>query len=170
MGKQWTEHFNEAEFTVSHSHPDLVVRIPSKYQDAMMRVAVELLQPIREQLGRDIIVLSGYRSPELNAAVGGSRTSQHVVGEAADGTATDLREVIYIIIDLVEWGKLSTAGQIIYYPDKAFFHIALASRRFTKPTLCIKWPAQDYNYTQCIMTREAFDEMVPPHLDPNYDI
>ena len=170
MGKQWTEHFNEVEFTVSRSHPDLVVRIPSKYQDSMKRVAVELFEPIRSELGRTIKILSGYRSPELNAAVGGSRTSQHVVGQAADGTAVDLRDVIYLIIDMVQDGKLDTAGQIIYYPDQAFFHIALASRRYPKPTLYIKWPAQDYNYTPCLMTREAFDEMVPPHLDPNYDL
>lgn len=43
-----------------------------------------LLQPIREKYGKAIIVTSGYRCPALNARVGGSSTSQHVKGQAAD--------------------------------------------------------------------------------------
>lgn len=43
-----------------------------------------LLDPIREAFGRPIIVTSGYRCPELNKAVGGSPTSAHLQGYAAD--------------------------------------------------------------------------------------
>lgn len=42
------------------------------------------LDPIRRIYGKPIIVSSGYRSPELNAAVGGVANSQHTKGEAAD--------------------------------------------------------------------------------------
>ena len=42
-----------------------------------------ILQPVRNQFG-PIRVNSGYRSPALNKAVGGSKTSQHCNGEAAD--------------------------------------------------------------------------------------
>ena len=42
-----------------------------------------ILQPVRNQFG-PIRVNSGYRSPVLNKAVGGSKTSQHCNGEAAD--------------------------------------------------------------------------------------
>lgn len=48
-----------------------------------------VLDPIRRMWGKPIIVNSGYRCPELNAAVGGSATSQHMKGEAADITAGD---------------------------------------------------------------------------------
>ena len=44
------------------------------------------LDPIRKLWGQIIRVNSGYRSPELNRAVGGSPTSQHMTGEAADIT------------------------------------------------------------------------------------
>ena len=44
------------------------------------------LDPIRRLWGKPIGVNSGYRSPALNAAVGGVATSQHVKGEAADIT------------------------------------------------------------------------------------
>ena len=42
-----------------------------------------VLQPVREHFGV-ITVNSGYRSPALNSKVGGSKTSQHCFGEAAD--------------------------------------------------------------------------------------
>jgi hypothetical protein len=42
-----------------------------------------VLQPVREKFGV-ITVNSGYRSPQLNGKVGGSKTSQHCFGEAAD--------------------------------------------------------------------------------------
>lgn len=41
---------------------------------------------VREFLGHPMIVSSGYRSPKLNAAVGGSKTSAHCRGEAIDFT------------------------------------------------------------------------------------
>ena len=43
-----------------------------------------ILDPLREAWGAPIIVSSGYRSPKLNRAVGGAKTSQHMYGQAAD--------------------------------------------------------------------------------------
>lgn len=45
---------------------------------------LNLLQPLRDFLNKPIRVTSGYRSPALNTAVGGSSTSQHILGNAAD--------------------------------------------------------------------------------------
>lgn len=45
-----------------------------------------VLDPLRNAYGKPIRVNSGYRSPDLNRAVKGSRTSQHVKGQAADIT------------------------------------------------------------------------------------
>ncbi len=44
----------------------------------------QVLQPLRDAYGVGIKVNSGYRSPDVNAAVGGSRTSDHCKGQAAD--------------------------------------------------------------------------------------
>jgi len=44
----------------------------------------KVLQPVREHFGKSVTVNSGYRSPESNAAVGGSKTSDHCKGQAAD--------------------------------------------------------------------------------------
>ena len=43
-----------------------------------------LLQCIREHFGKAVTITSGYRTPAHNAAVGGSKSSQHLLGRAAD--------------------------------------------------------------------------------------
>ena len=45
---------------------------------------VVLLQCIREHFGKPVYITSGYRTPEHNAEVGGSKSSQHLLGRAAD--------------------------------------------------------------------------------------
>ena len=49
----------------------------------LTHLAIHILQPVRDQFGV-ITINSGYRSPALNANVGGSKTSQHCNGQAAD--------------------------------------------------------------------------------------
>jgi Uncharacterized protein conserved in bacteria len=51
---------------------------------ALQVLAVHVLQPIRDHYGVGVKVNSGYRSPEVNASVGGSKTSDHCKGQAAD--------------------------------------------------------------------------------------
>lgn len=69
-----------------------------------------LLQQVRDRWG-PVKINSGYRSPALNAAVGGSRTSQHILGEAVDFTVPD-----HELEDVWEWiwkGSLMHFGQLI---------------------------------------------------------
>lgn len=47
-------------------------------------LALSVLQPVRDHFARGVKVNSGYRSPDVNARVGGSRTSDHCKGMAAD--------------------------------------------------------------------------------------
>lgn len=47
-------------------------------------LAEKIFEPIRERFGVPIHISSGYRSKELNTAIGGSLTSQHCQGEAID--------------------------------------------------------------------------------------
>lgn len=51
-----------------------------------------ILDPLREKYGKAIIVNSGYRCEALNKAVGGSKTSHHRYGLAADITAKSKEE------------------------------------------------------------------------------
>ena len=52
-------------------------------------LVANVLDKLRSEWGRPIIVTSGYRCKELNAAVGGARYSQHLKGQAADIVSDD---------------------------------------------------------------------------------
>lgn len=81
MGK----YFTISEMCVSGSHPKLAV-VPEKGTSIYNNLLylIERLDKIREKWGGPIICTSGYRSPALNKAVGGSKTSAHLTGMAAD--------------------------------------------------------------------------------------
>lgn len=58
---------------------------PSEEIKKNLEILVDcLLDPLRKEWGSPIIVNSGYRCPILNKAVGGSKTSSHMTGWAAD--------------------------------------------------------------------------------------
>ena len=53
-------------------------------KENLRQVAINIFQPLRDAFECPIYVLSGYRSAELNTAIGGSKRSQHVEGRALD--------------------------------------------------------------------------------------
>lgn len=50
----------------------------------LTKLCCKVLQPLRDAVGHPIQITSGYRSPKVNKAVGGSKTSEHLTGQAAD--------------------------------------------------------------------------------------
>ena len=74
-------------------------------------VAENVFQPIRDHFGVPIGVSSGYRSKALNKAIGGSRYSQHMIGEALDidadiyGKVTNA-EIFNYIKNNLEWDQM----------------------------------------------------------------
>ena len=53
----------------------------------VLKATARCMEDVRDLLGgKPILVSSAYRSPELNAAIGGSKNSQHMSGEAVDFT------------------------------------------------------------------------------------
>jgi len=58
---------------------------PGEAEIAALRLLCEkVLQPVRDHYGVGVKVNSGFRHPDVNAAVGGSKTSDHCKGQAAD--------------------------------------------------------------------------------------
>jgi len=55
-----------------------------EHAEAALELFKNIVQPIRDHFGTSIFLSSGYRSYELNKAIGGSQTSQHSKGEAVD--------------------------------------------------------------------------------------
>ncbi len=57
---------------------------PIEVIDNLRRLCVDILQPLRDTTGLPVSVTSGYRPLELNLKIGGSTTSAHMDGRAAD--------------------------------------------------------------------------------------
>jgi hypothetical protein len=63
--------------------------------ESMVLAANRVFEPVRRFINAPIIVSSFFRSPKVNAAVGGSATSQHVKGEAIDIKRTGQNSKIF---------------------------------------------------------------------------
>ena len=69
----------------------------------MMALVNNVLDPLREAYGKPIRVNSGFRCEKLNKKVGGSKTSDHLHGMAADITAgipKENKRLFYLIQEL----------------------------------------------------------------------
>ena len=52
--------------------------------DNLLELVFYVLQPLRDKLGKPMIITSGFRSKKVNELVGGVSNSQHLYGQAAD--------------------------------------------------------------------------------------
>ena len=86
MATRISKNFTLEEFTASSTaKANGITNVPSTQQVANLCALVHyVLQPLRDAMGQEIKIGSGYRCPKLNAAVGGVSNSQHLTGEAAD--------------------------------------------------------------------------------------
>lgn len=90
-------------------------------------LVVKVLDPIRIKLGRAVTVTSGYRSDATNDAVGGSSSSQHRSGEAADIKTSGMssRQFARWILDNAN----VPFDQLIWYDVDSHVHISYSSTR-----------------------------------------
>lgn len=121
--------FTFAEMTATAQKAD---NTPTWAVLANIRRLADFLDDVRREFGKPIRVNSAFRSAAVNAAVGGSGTSAHLSGLAADicawsGKEADNRALLKIL-------KTYTVDQLISYHVKAgdansairFFHVGLS--------------------------------------------
>ncbi len=84
--RMFSKNFSDKEFERSDTASRLGIdnSLTPSVANNLQYLVDTVLQPLRQSLMRPIRITSGYRSPELNTAVRGSSTSQHMRGEAAD--------------------------------------------------------------------------------------
>lgn len=82
MTTQLTPNFSLEELTITQVRD--VDNTPPRDAAEHLKLVAAALEQVRTLLGHPIIVNSGYRSPEVNAKVGGVPQSAHMVGYAAD--------------------------------------------------------------------------------------
>ena len=100
---------------------------PNKCAYHLLHVLVDqLLDPIREAWGEPIVVSSGYRCKQLNALVGGTKYSHHILGCAADiiaGNRADHRRLFRLIVKMQQEGRIKFT-QLILEGDGRWIHIS----------------------------------------------
>ena len=100
-------------------------------------MAEKVLQPVRDHYGKGVKVNSGYRHPEVNAKVGGSKTSDHCKGQAADIEIPGVANA-----DLAKWiaENLDFTQVILEFytqgiPDSGWVHVSYDPANLKKQTL-----------------------------------
>ena len=91
--------------------------MPARYFYNLSRLCCLVLQPLRSHLSCPIKISSGYRCPQLNEFVNGSRTSQHMTAQAADIQCCKMNE----LIDVLKRGLVQFDQCIVY---ETFVHIS----------------------------------------------
>lgn len=126
LDKHISKNFLWTEFKVSAERPDIAAKIifTQEQRQNLFSLVTTVTQPIRDFLNEYVTVLSGVRSPELNTVIGGSSTSDHMIGAANDITSTKIvlnpKEIAYEI-----WELNLPIKQLIYYPQKHFIHLSI---------------------------------------------
>lgn len=100
-------------------------------------LAEKVLQPVRDHFAKGVKVNSGFRAPVVNAAVGGSITSDHCLGMAADIEIPGLANA-----ELAEWieANLEYTQLILEFytqgvPDSGWVHVSYDPKNLKKQSL-----------------------------------
>jgi len=104
-------------------------------------LVINILQPCREKIGLPIKINSGYRSKKLNELIGGSKTSYHLSGKAADITCAN-NFVLYKMIKEIDFKQLIWYEEGDCYP--LFLHVSFDITNNKKEVLIYK----DKKYTK----------------------
>lgn len=138
-------HFTLEEMTVSQTAARRGIQNdpPPSVIAALRLLCTEVLEPIRTHFDRPVIVSSGYRSAELNLAIGGSRRSQHCLGEAADITVPGVA-----VLDLAQWMQRNLRYDQLIYEFGRWVHVSYRDGRLRNQELSAKRTAGRTQYLQ----------------------
>lgn len=109
-------HFALDEFTRSETGAKLKIdNTPPPDIIEKLKVTAGRMEQVRELLGgKPIRINSGYRNPKLNAAVGGTPTSDHMSGYAVDFTCKDFGSPYEICCAIRDSGLMQHVDQLIH--------------------------------------------------------
>jgi zinc D-Ala-D-Ala carboxypeptidase len=109
----------------------------SEATENLRNLCVNVLQKVRDHYGKGVKVNSAYRSPESNAAVGGSKTSDHCKGMAADIEIPGVpnAELAQWIMDNLEYTQLILEFYTPGIPDSGWVHVSYDPNNLKKQEL-----------------------------------
>lgn len=129
---QLSPHFSLREFLVSQTAARMGRELvpPPEVIDNLRRLCVVLLEPIRVLLGRPMVITSGWRPDWLNVAIGGSKTSNHRFGLAADIEVVGMSPRVFAL-----WVEHNAPAQgwpidqcILEFPPNGWTHLGIAEK------------------------------------------
>lgn len=135
MSVRLSPHFSLAEMIVSQTAARRGIdNTPGDAEIAALRtLCIEVLEPVRKHFDRPVIVSSGYRSPTVNRAIGGSSSSQHCKGEAADFTVPGVS-----VLDLAQWMHRNLNYDQLIYEFGSWVHVSYRAGRLRNQELSAK--------------------------------
>lgn len=94
--------------------------------ESLKLLCENVLQPVRDHFGKSVTVNSGYRSPESNAAVDGSKTSDHCKGQAADIEIEGISnpDLAHWIMDNCDYTQLILEFYTQGQPNSGWVHVS----------------------------------------------
>jgi hypothetical protein len=103
----------------------------------LLVLCANVLQPIRDHYQKGVKVNSGYRSPDVNAKVGGSRTSDHTRGMAADIEIPGVpnADLASYIRDNLQFTQLILEFYTPGVPDSGWVHVSYDGEDLKKQVL-----------------------------------
>jgi zinc D-Ala-D-Ala carboxypeptidase len=109
-----------------------------------------VLQPVRDHFGKSVTVNSGYRSPESNAAVNGSKSSDHCKGMAADIEIVGIAnaDLAQWIMDNLDYTQLILEFYTQGIPDSGWVHVSYNPNSLKKQELTAVKVAGKTQYLQ----------------------
>jgi zinc D-Ala-D-Ala carboxypeptidase len=134
-----TKNFTLAEMTKSETalRHDMD-NTPGEQEIAALKLLAEkVLQPVRDHFGKGVKVNSGFRHPEVNAKVGGSKTSDHCRGQAADIEIPGIpnAELAEWIKDNLDFRQLILEFYTPGIPDSGWVHVSYVAEDNKKQVL-----------------------------------
>ena len=122
-----SKNFKISEYTKSQTaiRKGIDNSLSEDHLKSAMKLFEKVVQPVREKFGVTFIT-SGYRSPELNAKIGGSSRSQHCKGEAVDIECVhaSTEEVSRFIHDNLDFDQLILEFYTPGDPRSGWIHIS----------------------------------------------
>ncbi len=110
---------------------------PPEIIEKLRAVCVNVLEPVRAHFGRPVTVNSGYRSPQVNRAVKGAATSQHVRGEAVDFEVPGVGNGVVAawVRDNLEYDQVILEAHYPHLPSSGWVHCSWTPARRRKSVL-----------------------------------
>lgn len=113
-------YFSLDEILAKNDRSELIDLIQDPAKVANMQSLLHILDDLREDFGKPIIINSFYRDTVHNLRVGGVKTSKHLCGAAVDITASDFDNLYQVVTHAIK-----SNWRVLPYIKRKFLHLEL---------------------------------------------